>query len=125
MRVAYVPQDEKFPEDKTIQEILLDALPPETEEYMREAHVAIIMTQMEFPSAEQKGGELSGGWRRRLSIACQLIKEPELILLDEPTNHLDLEGVLWLENLLNDAKFSFVLVTHDRTFPGKRLQSSG
>ena len=37
-----------------------------------------------------------------------------MLLLDEPTNHLDLEGVLWLEQLLRDAPFAFVLVSHDR-----------
>ena len=39
-----------------------------------------------------------------------------MLLLDEPTNHLDLEGVLWLEELLKQATFSFVLVSHDREF---------
>ena len=39
-----------------------------------------------------------------------------MLLLDEPTNHLDLEGVLWLENLLRQAAFAFVLVSHDREF---------
>jgi len=36
--------------------------------------------------------------------------------MDEPTNHLDLEGILWLETLLKDAPFAFVLVSHDRFF---------
>jgi len=36
--------------------------------------------------------------------------------MDEPTNHLDLEGILWLEKLLKDAHFAFVLVSHDRFF---------
>ena len=37
-------------------------------------------------------------------------------MLDEPTNHLDLEGILWLEKLLQNAPFSFLLVSHDRYF---------
>ena len=36
--------------------------------------------------------------------------------MDEPTNHLDLEGILWLEDLLSQARFAFVLVSHDRYF---------
>jgi len=116
LRIAYVAQDEKFPPEETVEEVLLKALPDDTDEHYREAKVAIIMTQMDFESGDKKAGELSGGWRKRLAIACQLIKDPDLLLLDEPTNHLDLEGVLWLENLLNEARFSFVLVTHDRTF---------
>src|SRR5262249_34920140 len=42
--------------------------------------------------------------------------DPDLLLLDEPTNHLDLEGILWLEALLRDAPFAFLLVSHDRYF---------
>jgi ATP-binding cassette subfamily F protein uup len=116
LRVAYVAQDEQFPADKTVNQVLLDAIPPDTDEHMRDAEAAIMLTRMEFPDPDQLAGQLSGGWRKRLALACQLIKNPDLILLDEPTNHLDMEGVLWLENLLTDARFAFVLVTHDRAF---------
>ena len=47
---------------------------------------------------------------------AQLVAEPDLLLLDEPTNHLDLEGILWLEKLLTNAPFAFLLVSHDRYF---------
>jgi ATP-binding cassette subfamily F protein uup len=39
-----------------------------------------------------------------------------VLLLDEPTNHLDLEGIEWLEKLLSNAPFAFLLVSHDRYF---------
>jgi ATP-binding cassette subfamily F protein uup len=45
-----------------------------------------------------------------------LVQAPDLLLLDEPTNHLDLEGIEWLEDLLERAAFACVVVSHDRYF---------
>ena len=57
---------------------------------------------------------LSGGFRMRFYLSCELAREPDLILLDEPTNHLDLESVLFLENYLKSYKKAFILISHDR-----------
>jgi ATP-binding cassette subfamily F protein uup len=66
---------------------------------------------------ERKFSTLSGGEKRRVSLAKLLIDELDLILLDEPTNHLDVEGVAWLASHLNSRKSLAVLViTHDRWF---------
>jgi len=66
---------------------------------------------------ERKFSSLSGGEKRRVSLAKLLIDDLDLILLDEPTNHLDVEGVAWLANHLNTRKSLAVLViTHDRWF---------
>ena len=60
---------------------------------------------------------LSGGEKRRASIAKLLIKPLNLILLDEPTNHLDVEGVDWLaKHLRNRKNLAVVVITHDRWF---------
>ena len=60
---------------------------------------------------------LSGGEKRRASIAKLLIKPLNLILLDEPTNHLDVEGVAWLAKYLRERKnLAVVVITHDRWF---------
>jgi ATP-binding cassette subfamily F protein uup len=73
-------------------------------------------------ASEGPVAELSGGWRKRLALARALARRPDLLLLDEPTNHLDVEGIEWLEDLLVDAPFAAVVVTHDRVFLSRVCQ---
>src|SRR3954454_575798 len=59
---------------------------------------------------------LSGGERRRCSLARLLLEPHDLMILDEPTNHLDVEAVSWLAQHLSARRTALVVVTHDRWF---------
>ena len=59
---------------------------------------------------------LSGGERRRCSLAALLLDDHDLVVLDEPTNHLDVEAVAWLAQHLANRSSALVVVTHDRWF---------
>ena len=59
-------------------------------------------------------GELSGGQRRRLSLLCVLVEEPNLLVLDEPGNDLDTDMLSVLEDMLDTWPGTLLLVTHDR-----------
>ena len=67
---------------------------------------------------------LSGGERRRCSLAALLLGRHDLIVLDEPTNHLDVEAVAWLADHLASRASALVVVTHDRWFLDAVCQST-
>jgi len=117
LRVGYVPQDAIFSPERSIEEILLDAIRIEhLDSDHQHARVAEVLAKVGFADPQQAAGTLSGGWTKRLAIACALLHEPELLLMDEPTNHLDVEGILWLEKLLRAQAQAYLVVSHDRYF---------
>ena len=61
-------------------------------------------------------GTLSGGQRKRVALAHELIFKPDILILDEPTNHLDADTIEWLEAYLARYTGMLLLVTHDRYF---------
>ncbi len=117
LRLVYLPQEDRFSPDDTVEDVLDAAMANDVlEDYERVIQKSMALMEAGFADGSQTVGTLSGGWKKRLAIARALIQRPDLLLLDEPTNHLDLQGVLWLENLLRNASFAFVLVSHDRYF---------
>ena len=117
IRVAYIAQQSFFDPDATVSETV--------ERAAREAGLRIeelvpqvreTLGKIGFHNGEQPVGPLSGGWQKRLAIACGFVQNPDVMLLDEPTNHLDLEGMQWLAQLMSQAPFAWLMVSHDRWF---------
>jgi ABC transport system ATP-binding/permease protein len=81
-----------------------------------EAKVKEILGRLDIHELDQKMGTLSGGQRKRVSLAALLIREPDLLILDEPTNHLDIDMIEWLEGWLRQSNLTLLMVTHDRYF---------
>jgi ATP-binding cassette subfamily F protein uup len=117
LRLGYVSQADNFPARVTPRQVLLDAIDdPHAEDHDRQTQAAILLDRVRFTDPDQPVESLSGGWRKRLSVARALIRKPDVLLLDEPTNHLDLEGIEWLEKVLASATFAFLVCSHDRYF---------
>ncbi|MCP4114974.1 MAG: ABC-F family ATP-binding cassette domain-containing protein [Desulfobacteraceae bacterium] len=116
-RLVYLPQKDRLDPDKTIRETLFDGLSQENlEEQEQYRRVKKMIGLGGFQDPSQCCGTLSGGWRKRLAITRALSLAPDILMLDEPTNHLDISGILWLESLLRNPDFAFVVVSHDRCF---------
>ena len=81
-----------------------------------ERRIKQILFRLNITDLTQKVGDLSGGQKKRLSLALLLLNEHDLLILDEPTNHLDVEMIEWLEKYLQQQKITLLMVTHDRYF---------
>lgn len=109
-------------QDKTIEEILLEACPDKDtfskERFDYEMEYDRLFTGFGFEK-EQKSrtlGSFSGGEQTKISLIKLLLEKPDLLLLDEPTNHLDMKTVEWLEDYLINYPKAVVMVSHDRAF---------
>ena len=120
LRLGFLRQNPIFNEEESVFECILsgsnDPYEPETLGLASE-----LISRLELNSSEAGEDrplkELSGGWRKRVALARELIKRPDLLLLDEPTNHLDLMSILWLEKYLaQNSDLAILMVTHDRLF---------
>lgn len=124
VRVAYLPQNPEFaPETTVLQQVMTGVAIDKAR--AREAKVVqqadeyqckSILTQLGLSDYDQPIGQLSGGQKRRVALACALAAESEVLILDEPTNHIDSEMVDWLESYLKRYQGAILMVTHDRYF---------
>lgn len=147
IRVGYLPQNPIFEENervlnylfsddlpsavaiKAYEKAMLSGDPQELEDSfaLMEAHNAWdyearakqIITRLGIPDGDQQVSTLSGGQKKRLSLAKLLIESPDIMILDEPTNHLDIETIEWLEGILSGPNVTVLVVSHDRYFLDK------
>lgn len=120
LRLAHLKQKTDLAPDANIYESLINT----TDDIYDSDNIQLayeLISKLELDrlagGVETKVCELSGGWQKKLALACELMKRPNLLLLDEPTNHLDLNSILWLEEFLRrQNETSLLIVTHDRRF---------
>ncbi|HEX5335313.1 MAG TPA: ABC-F family ATP-binding cassette domain-containing protein [Propionicimonas sp.] len=116
--IGHLGQTEDFPAGATVRDVAIQG---------RADHVwaadaakrAVVTNLLGTVDLAQPVAELSGGERRRVSLAAVLLAGHDLLVLDEPTNHLDVEVVAWLAghlNLLQSAGTAMLVVSHDRWF---------
>ena len=145
LKIEYLSQEDQLNYDLTVEESIFDSdnealkaieayehalkNPEDENEYQKafekmerlnawdfETQYKQILSKLKLEDLDQKVSSLSGGQRKRLSLAIILIHKPDLLILDEPTNHLDLEMIEWLESYFEKEKITLFMVTHDRFF---------
>jgi ATP-binding cassette subfamily F protein uup len=117
LQLSYVEQDSRFVAGSSVRTVVDSAMQRSvTVDPNRGTHFAETLGRAGFEDLEVEAASLSGGWQKRLAIVEALVQAPDVLLLDEPTNHLDLAGIEWLEDLLEQAPFACVIVSHDRYF---------
>ena len=114
-KITYLGQELNLDEDITaLEQVLLSFSNKEKEEKEHEAKSMLLKLGISDINKQIK--YLSGGEKRKVSIASSLVKESDCLLIDEITNHLDSQTINFLEKYLIKFNKAVVMVTHDRYF---------
>ena len=123
-RIGMVPQDDVVHGQLTVRQALMYAaelrLPPDTTKADREQVVHEVLEELEMTNhLDTRVDKLSGGQRKRASVALELLTGPSLLILDEPTSGLDPaldRQVMTMLRQLADAGRVVLVVTHSLTY---------
>ncbi|WP_373999081.1 ABC-F family ATP-binding cassette domain-containing protein [Bdellovibrio bacteriovorus] len=115
LRLGFLEQTPLFKDDETILDAILSKC-ADYHESLADGYEWMARLELSQFGENFLVKDLSGGWRKRVALARELVLEPELLMLDEPTNHLDVTSILWLEEFLSRAPFATLIITHDRLF---------
>ncbi|MDT5095204.1 MAG: transport system ATP-binding/permease protein [Mycobacterium sp.] len=123
-RIGLVPQEDVVHRQLTVNQVLGYAaelrMPPDTSEQDRQRVVTQVLAELELtPHADKRVDKLSGGQRKRVSVALELLTGPSLLVLDEPTTGLDPaldQQVMKMLRHLADAGRVVVVVTHSLAY---------
>jgi ATP-binding cassette subfamily F protein uup len=119
LAVGILDQSGTLPPGATVRDVVLPpSLFAAEHEWAADPAVRSVLTGLELDrlGLDSPVAPMSGGERRRVALAAQLIRPLDLLVLDEPTNHLDVEGVAWLADYVRNRVGALVVVTHDRWF---------
>ncbi len=119
LAMGVLDQTGTLPPGATVRDVVLPTSRfAEEHEWAGDAAVRSVLTGLELDrlGLDSPVAPMSGGERRRVALAAQLIRPLDLLVLDEPTNHLDVEGVAWLAEYVKARAGGLVVVTHDRWF---------
>jgi ATP-binding cassette subfamily F protein uup len=119
LAMGVLDQSGTLPPGTTVRDVVLPASMFAAEhEWAGDPAVRSVLTGLELDrlGLDAPVTPMSGGERRRVALAAQLIRPLDLLVLDEPTNHLDVEGVAWLAEYVRARAGGLVVVTHDRWF---------
>lgn len=117
LKTLWIDQDSSVPENVSAREFLFKhAVASGLSADEATGLIASALGKSNITDPEVLASSLSGGQKKRLHLSRMFLERPDLVFLDEPTNHLDLEGIIWLEGILREANFAWVLTSHDRYF---------